>query len=69
VKQHAAEDQVRRRTQDLISMIDYMDKDIRQLSPTGAHFLQMAKAALANPHWDRTESYGSSKIIGADAAE
>ncbi|MEQ8344826.1 MAG: hypothetical protein RIB84_08450 [Sneathiellaceae bacterium] len=45
-----------RQAQDLIAMIDYLDKDVRSISPTGAHFLQMAKAALANPQWDRREA-------------
>ena len=39
------------RTEDLIAMIDYLDQDVRSISPTGAHYLQMAKVALANPHF------------------
>ena len=63
-----------RRAQDLMTMIDYLDKDIRNISPTGAHFLQMAKVALANPHWDRSAAQsgaGSSPLEarGDDAGE
>lgn len=69
MKQHTAEEQIRRRTQDMISLIDYLDRDVRQISPTGAHFLQMAKAALANPHWDSAEPLDNTSILGVDAAE
>lgn len=53
----------------MISLIDYLDRDVRQISPTGAHFLQMAKAALANPHWDSAEPLDNTSILGVDAAE
>lgn len=57
---------VDRHTRDLMVMIDYLDKDVRSISPTGAHFLQMAKVALANPHWDRASAAaGRSQPRGA----
>lgn len=69
--QHEPDD---RRKQDLMTMIDYLDKDIRNISPTGAHFLQMAKVALANPHWDRSPAQSGSacpplEAHGDDAGE
>lgn len=58
-----------RQAQDLIAMIDYLDKDVRSISPTGAHFLQMAKAALANPQWDRKGTVGQQADCLEDAGQ
>lgn len=41
--------------EDLIAMLDYLDREVRSISPAGAHFLQMAKVALANPYLDEED--------------